>query len=98
MLAMKMMRSMGNTSPLLVGAQTCAATLEIKMVISQKVRNQSTSNPDIPLLGIYQKDVLPYHMGVCSTMFIASSFVIFRNGDDLICRSNAFNNLTLGAG
>lgn len=35
--------SMGNTSSLLVGVQTCIATLEINLVVSQKNWNNSTS-------------------------------------------------------
>jgi hypothetical protein len=37
------MWSKGNTSPLLVGVQTCTSALEINMVVSQKVWNSSTS-------------------------------------------------------
>jgi hypothetical protein len=36
-------------------------------------------DPAIPLLGIYPKDVSPYHKGMCSTMFIAALFVIARS-------------------
>ena len=35
-------------------------------------------DPAIPFLGIYSKDASPYHRGMCSTMFIASSSVIAR--------------------
>ena len=35
----------GNTHPLLVGMQTCAATLEINMAASQKIGNQSNPRP-----------------------------------------------------
>ena len=34
-----------NTSPLLVGLQTCTTTLEINLAISQKTGNISTSRP-----------------------------------------------------
>jgi hypothetical protein len=36
-------------------------------------------DPAIPLLGIYPKDVPPYLKNICSTMFIASLFIITRN-------------------
>ena len=37
----------------LVGMQTCAATLEISMAVSQKIGNQSTSRP---------RDITPGHI------------------------------------
>ena len=40
------MWSEGNSSPLLVGVQTCTATLEINMVVYQKIGNSSTSRPN----------------------------------------------------
>jgi hypothetical protein len=36
-------------------------------------------DPAIPVLGIYLKDVPPYHKNMCSTMFIAALFVIARS-------------------
>jgi hypothetical protein len=36
-------------------------------------------DPAIPLLGIYPKDAPSYHTDICSTMFIATLFVIARN-------------------
>ena len=36
-------------------------------------------DPPIPLLGIYPKDAPPCHRGTCSTMFIATLFVIDRS-------------------
>jgi hypothetical protein len=36
-------------------------------------------DPPILFLGIYPKDVLPYHKDTCSTMFIAALFIIARN-------------------
>jgi hypothetical protein len=36
-------------------------------------------DPAIPLLGIYPKDVPPYHKDTCSTMFKAALFVIARS-------------------
>jgi glucan phosphoethanolaminetransferase (alkaline phosphatase superfamily) len=37
-----------------------------------------SEDPAIPLMGIYSKDVLPYHQNTCSTMFTAALFVIAR--------------------
>ena len=42
---LKRMWSKGNTPPLLVGVQTCTATLEISMAVSQKIGNQPTLRP-----------------------------------------------------
>ena len=77
------MQSKGNTPPLLVGMQTCTATLKISMVVSQKIGNQPTARPAIPLLGIYPKDAQPYYKDICSTMFIATLFVIVEPGNNL---------------
>ena len=42
--------SKGNTPPLLVGVQTCKTTLEINLVVSQKIRTSSTSRAQNCLL------------------------------------------------
>jgi hypothetical protein len=36
-------------------------------------------DPAIPLLGIYPKDAVPRHRGMCFTMFIVALFVIARS-------------------
>ena len=38
----------GNTPPLLVGVQSCTATLEINMVVPQENGNQSNTGPGNP--------------------------------------------------
>ena len=43
--------SKGNTSPLLVGMQTCTTPLEISMVVSQKTWKQLTSRLSNTKLG-----------------------------------------------
>ena len=43
--------------------------------------------PTIPLLGIYPKDVLPYHKNICSPMFRETLFIIARNWNQLRCLS-----------
>ena len=69
----------GNTPALLVGVQNVTATLEISMVISQKVKKQTTSRSSntVPF-GMYPRDAQSYHKGLCSAMFIAALFVIAR--------------------
>jgi hypothetical protein len=44
-------------------------------------------DPAIPLLGIYPKDIPPYHKDTCPTMFIAALFVIPRNWKQPRCPS-----------
>jgi hypothetical protein len=41
----------------------------------------------IPLLGIYLKDIPPYHKDMCSTMFIEALFVITRSWKQPRCPS-----------
>jgi hypothetical protein len=73
------MWSQGNTSSLLVVMQPCTTTLKINLKVSQKTGNSSTSNPAVPLLGIYPKDDPTYHRDTCWTMFKAALFVKARN-------------------
>lgn len=40
-----------NSLPLIVGMQTCIATMKINMVVPQKIGNQSTSRPSYIILG-----------------------------------------------
>ena len=49
------MWSKGNTPPLLVGVQTCTVALEINMVVSLKIGNQSTSRPSNTTFGYMPK-------------------------------------------
>jgi hypothetical protein len=42
---------------------------------------------EILLLGVYPKDVLPFHKDICSTMFIAALFVGSRNWKQPRCLS-----------
>ena len=44
-----------NPPTLLVGMQTGAATLENSMEVPEKIKNRTTHDPAIPLLGIYPK-------------------------------------------
>ena len=72
------MWSKGNTTPLLFGMQTCTTTLEISMVVSQKLGISLLQDPAIPFLGIYSKDIQLYYKVICSAMFMAALFIIAR--------------------
>ena len=74
-LMLERMWGKGNAPPLLVGVQTCTATLEISTAIFQKIGNNLPQDPVMLLLGIYPKDAQSYHKDVCSTIFIAALFV-----------------------
>ena len=69
-------KDVGNTSPLLVGVQTGIVALDISMVISQKIRKQSTSRPSNNTSGYIPKgcSILPQ-----GHMFIAALFVVTRS-------------------
>ena len=66
-----------------MGMQTCTTTLEINMVVSQKIGNQRTSGSSNTDLCIFSKDAQSYYEDMYSTMFIAALFVI----------ANPWNNL-----
>ena len=69
----------GDILPLLVGMQTCTATLEISMVVwlyLRKLRINLPQDPQKPLLGIYPKDVQSYYKDICSTMFLVSNPIV----------------------
>jgi hypothetical protein len=46
-----------NTPPLLVGLQACTTTIEISLVVPQKIGHSTTEDPAIPHLRIYAEDV-----------------------------------------
>jgi len=71
----------GNIPIFLLGGKTWTTTLEIKLLLSQNIRNSSTSWPSytIQLLDIHPKDALLYHKDTCSITFIATLFVIASN-------------------
>jgi hypothetical protein len=66
-----------NTPPSLVGLQTGATSLEINLKFPQKI--DQPEDPAIPLFGIYPKDAPPCHRDTCSTLFIATLFVITKS-------------------
>ena len=73
-----------NTPPLLVGLQACTTTLEISLVVSQKIGHSIPEYPAIPLLGIYP-DVPIGNKDTCSIMFIL--FIIARSWKEPRCPS-----------
>ena len=63
--------------------QTCATTLEISVAVSQKIWNQPTSGSINNTLVHIPEDTQSYYIDICSTMFIATLFVIARPGNNL---------------
>ena len=49
----------------------------------RKLEINLPQDPAIPLLGIYPKDSQSFHKYICSTMFIAASFIIARTWKNL---------------
>jgi hypothetical protein len=70
-----------NTPPLLVGLQAGTTTLEISLVVPQKI------DPAITLMGTYTEDTPTCNKDTCSTMFIAALFIIARNWKEPRCPS-----------
>jgi hypothetical protein len=68
-----------NTFSFLVVLQIGATTLEINLTISQNMEIVLSVDPPIPLLGIYPKDVPPFHKNICSIMLTSALFVIARS-------------------
>ena len=84
---MRMWRK-GNPFALLVGMQTGAATLENSMEVPQKVKNRTTHDPAIALLGIYPKDTkMLIPRGTCTPMFIAALSAIAKLWKEPRCPS-----------
>jgi hypothetical protein len=76
-----------NTPPLLVGWQACTITLEISLAVPQKSGHRNPDDPAIPLLNIYPEDAPTCNKNTCSTMFIATTFVIARSCKQPRCPS-----------
>ena len=68
-----------NPFALLVEMQTGAATLENSMEVPQKIKNRTTYDPAIVLLGIYPKDTKRLiRRGTCTPMFTAALSTIAK--------------------
>jgi hypothetical protein len=69
----------GNTLPNMVGLQNCTDTLGINLVVPQKLRIVYFKT-QVYYSWAYPKDSPPYHKDTCcSTMFIATLFIIIKN-------------------
>lgn len=64
----------GSTLSLLVGMQTCIATMEINMAAHQKIRTSYSTSGCIS-----KRDALLYHKDICLVMVISNSFMIDGN-------------------
>lgn len=66
--------SKGNTDSLLVGAETCTATLEIGVEVLHEAGMRSTSRPSYTNLGRVTKGSTPFHRDSSSSMIIAALY------------------------
>jgi hypothetical protein len=64
-----------NSPPLLVGLQVDTTSLEISLVVPQKIGHSTTEDAAIPLLGIYPEAVPTCNKDTCSSLFIATLFI-----------------------
>jgi hypothetical protein len=71
--------SKGSTLPLLVGSKPVPPLWKSMWWFLRRLGLVLPQGPAIPLLGIHPKDAPPFHKDTCSTVFIASLFVIARN-------------------
>jgi hypothetical protein len=64
-----------NTPPLLMGVQTCTATMESILQFLRKLGINLPQDPAIQLFNIHQKNTPSYYKDTCSIMFIAALFI-----------------------
>jgi hypothetical protein len=62
-----------------VGLQSNTNILEISLAVPQKIGHSTPENSAVPLVGIYPKDAPTYNKDTCSTLFIATLFIIARS-------------------
>ena len=67
-----------NIPPLLVGGETCKATVEINMTV-RKLGPDLPEVPGILLLGLYPSDSPSHHKDTCSVIFIVVLLIIVGN-------------------
>ena len=72
---------------MLVRLYSGTTTLEINLVIPQKLEIVLSEDPAIPLLGIYPKGAPTYNKDTCSTMIIAALFILIRSWKQPWCPS-----------
>lgn len=53
----------------IVGTEICTATLEITLLVPRKLDIDILHYPDIPLLGVYSKDVSFYYRDTCFLVY-----------------------------
>jgi hypothetical protein len=75
-----------NTPPFLVEFQAGTSTLEISLVVPQKLDIVLPEDPGLLLLGIYPENV-PTGKNTCFTMFIAALCKISRSCKEARCPS-----------
>jgi hypothetical protein len=68
-----------NIPPLLVGLQAGTPLWKSVWWFLRKLDIVLPEDPVIPLLGIYPKDAPMYNKDTCSTVFIATLFIITRS-------------------
>ena len=76
-----------NTPPLLVGLQARTTTLQISLVIPQKIGHNTTRRSSNITPGHIPKDTPTCNEDTCSAMFIAALFIIARSGKEPRCPS-----------
>ena len=73
------MQSNRNTPPFLMVVQTYTTTLEINLVVFQKIRNRSNSSASYIIPWYIPKRCSTISLVHYSTMFIAALYIIARN-------------------
>ena len=76
-----------NTPPLLMGLQAGTTTLEISLVVPQKIGHSPIRVSHNTSLGIYPEDVPTSKKDTCSIMFIAAFLIIARSWKEPRCPS-----------
>jgi hypothetical protein len=79
-----------HTPPLLVGLQASKTTLEISLVVPVEIGNSSTLGPRYTAPGHIPKNVSLYNIDTCSTMFIATLFIITKSCKEFRCPSTLY--------
>jgi hypothetical protein len=77
------MWSMGNTPPLLLAVHTCMTTMEINILVLQKIVNTSILKPSFTTSENIQMMLYFTTKDTCSSMFIAALFIIDRERKQL---------------
>ena len=68
-----------NIPSFLVGLKAVTTTLEISLMVPQKIRHSTTRISSNTSPGIYPEDVPTGKKNTCSTIFIAALFIIARS-------------------